>query len=127
MRINWQDGLPDSCKPQAQADRYAAYLICQQRGHQSSGVVQPMIPVKDICKWCGTAYWIEEVLHESGAPQPPAVRGDYYPHSSHAFKQNSTSCMFCGGFLEVKRLMQEPCKARPPAPPMTETTNASDH
>lgn len=51
-------------------ERYAAYLICQERGHAPSGYVTASVPPKHRCRWCGTYYWIESSQRESGAPQP---------------------------------------------------------
>jgi hypothetical protein len=53
---------------QTDADRRVEYETCQKRGHQRSGYVLSSVPPKDVCKWCGTAYWYTTELHESQVP-----------------------------------------------------------
>lgn len=54
----------------SEEERYKAYLICQQRGHSPSGYTTASIPPKTRCRYCGTLYWVETTIRESGAPQP---------------------------------------------------------
>lgn len=51
--------------------RYAAYLICQERGHSPSGFITAGIPPKQRCRYCDTYYWTETVNRETSAPEPP--------------------------------------------------------
>lgn len=53
-------------------ERMAEYLICQRRGHEPSGYITASIPPKNCCRWCGTYYWIESLLRESGEPKSEA-------------------------------------------------------
>lgn len=48
--------------------QFEAYKICQQRGHASSALRLMSNPPKNVCKYCGTHYWVENVLHESNIP-----------------------------------------------------------
>jgi len=56
-------------------ERYAQYLVCQQRGHQPSGYVTASVPPKDRCRWCWTYYWTESLMREMGAPPKPKEKG----------------------------------------------------
>ncbi len=50
-------------------ERYEEYLICQKRGHEPSGYVTASVPPKNRCRWCGTYYWIQTILRETGRPR----------------------------------------------------------
>ncbi len=54
----------------SEAERWAEYIICRQRGHSPSNVVQS--DGRDRCEHCGTTYWSETVEREQGAPREPA-------------------------------------------------------
>lgn len=51
--------------------KYQEYLICKERGHQSSGVVLDSFPPWSVCKNCGTGYrFSEPQLIEINRPAP---------------------------------------------------------
>lgn len=58
-------------------DRAAEYAVCQQRGHQAGAFVGASVyypggePQWDTCRWCGTRYRFERVMHEADAPVSP--------------------------------------------------------
>lgn len=52
-------------------DRYAEYLICQQRGHESSGMTLTSSPPWEVCRFCGTHYRHEVNLVEQNVPEEP--------------------------------------------------------
>jgi hypothetical protein len=49
-------------------ERRAAYLICKQRGHQSSGITLTSNPPWSVCRHCGTHYRTETKTVESNVP-----------------------------------------------------------
>lgn len=49
-------------------ERQKAYLEFKKRGHQPSGMVIDTLPPYDTCRYCGTTYRYEEVLHEAMTP-----------------------------------------------------------
>ena len=47
------------------------YLICKRRGHEEdydADSVKKGDTYAHTCKWCGTLFWTEEVLHEENIP-----------------------------------------------------------
>jgi len=56
---------------QGLSKRYEAYRICQERGHEAHHFVTIGGVTKGICKYCGTYFWTEEVLHEEAVPVAP--------------------------------------------------------
>lgn len=57
-------------------ERWAEYEVCKKRGHEASDRVIVTVPPKQTCKHCGTTYWTETVVRESGAPLPPRGKGN---------------------------------------------------
>jgi hypothetical protein len=51
----------------------AEYAICQRRGHEPSDRWW-MVDGSLICKWCGTQYRFEQVIHEHNTPTPPKAK-----------------------------------------------------
>lgn len=49
-------------------ERYEAYKICQQRGHQPADMVLTSNPPQNVCKHCGCTYRSEVVIHEGRVP-----------------------------------------------------------
>lgn len=50
------------------AERWRQYQICQIRGHKPSGIRLSSNPPMDVCKHCGTQYWVERVVREINVP-----------------------------------------------------------
>lgn len=58
--------------PTDPAERWAAYLVCRQRGHSADwAITQGWGPTRNVCKYCGTEYWMETAGHEANAPEEP--------------------------------------------------------
>lgn len=59
------------------AARWEEYVICKKRGHEkAAGEVSPFHAERSTCRHCGTSYWTETVVRESGAPVDPATSSE---------------------------------------------------
>lgn len=58
--------------PKKSIELVEQYLICKQRGHEedydADYVNLPNGHLGHPCKFCGTIFWTEEILHEENVP-----------------------------------------------------------
>ncbi len=52
-----------------EAERYAAYIACKERGHYRQEMAEE--ERQYTCIWCDVKYFYEYIIHESNVPEKP--------------------------------------------------------